>query len=115
MARLTREAILAAEDRSETEIVPVPEWGGEVVVGVIGGDERDRFDLYREKRKQGDAGIRALLVAMACRNDDGKPLFTPEDVATLGAKSSRALDRVFEAALRVNRIGADAAENTVKN
>lgn len=115
MALLTREAILSADDRTATETVPVPEWGGEVVVGVIGGDERDRFDLYREKRRQSDAGIRALLVAMSCRDEDGKPLFTPEDVATLGAKSSRALDRVFEAALRVNKMGNEAAEIEVKN
>lgn len=118
MALLTREAILAADDCSASETIPVPEWGGEVVVGVITGDERDRFDLYRErqlKRGGNTEGVRSLLVALACRGEDKKPLFKPEDVAELGRKSSRALERVFDAALRVNGIGEAANEDAVKN
>lgn len=116
MALLTREEILAADDRTATETVPVPEWGGEVIVGVIGGDERDRFDRYRESRRSGDNdGIRGLLVALTCRDEHGGQLFQPADVAALGKKSSAALDRVFHAACRVNKIGAEAAEAEVKN
>ena len=118
MALLTREQILNADDRSATETVPVPEWGGAVIVGVIGGDERDRFDLFRDRQKKkgaSDEGVRALLVAMACRDEKGNALFQPADVVALGKKSSRALDRVFDAALRVNGLGEAANEATVKN
>lgn len=111
---LTREQILEVDDRAVTETVSVPEWGGEVIVGVISGDERDRFDLYREKVGHRD-GIRSLLVAMACRDENGDALFKPSDVNALGKKSSRALDRVFDVALRVNGLGEAAVEATAKN
>lgn len=111
---LTREQILEADDRSVSETVSVPEWGGDVTVGVISGDERDRFDLYRERSGNRD-GVRALLVAMSCRNEDGKPLFQPADIKALGEKSSRALDRVFDAACRVNGLGGNNVEAMAKN
>lgn len=118
MGLLTREEILGADDCSKTETVAVPEWGGEVMVGVIGGDERDRFELFREQEvKKGKAseGFRALLVAMACRDENGKPIFKPEDVLALGKKSSFVLERVFRVAMRVNGIGEEAQETTEKN
>ena len=118
MPLLTREQILAAEaDAPRTEDVDVPEWGGTVRVKAISGDERDRFDLFREQQasKGSDVGVRAFLVAMACVGEDGKPLFTPKDVKTLGEKSYRALDRVFDKACEVNGLGAKAIEDAVKN
>lgn len=118
MALLTREQILAADDCSRSETVPVPEWGGDVIVGVIGGDERDRFELFREqevKKGRASEGFRALLVAMACKDENGKPIFKPEDVLALGKKSSFVLERVFRVALKVNGIGDEAIEATEKN
>ena len=43
MGVLTREQILKADDMT-TERVPVPEWGGEVLVKSLTGRQRDEFE-----------------------------------------------------------------------
>lgn len=113
---LTREQILSAADQS-TEEVEVPEWGGTVRVRTISGDERDTFDLYRDKAQKKGAviGFKAFLVAMAACDAEGNPLFKPEDVVELGKKSDSALNRVFDVACRLNGLGAAAEEEIEKN
>ena len=57
MEKLTRDAILAAEDL-RTEEVPVPEWGGSVIVRTLRGDDRDAYDLacYASRKARKLAG-----------------------------------------------------------
>jgi hypothetical protein len=104
--RLTRDAILAADDH-KTEVVQVPEWGGEVVVRGLRGRERDEFEASIVERRgrqmvPNTANIRAKLVVLCCVDDDGKPLFNKTDVEQLGEKSGAPIDRIYEVAAKLS-------------
>lgn len=106
MALLSKDQILAAEDLV-TEDVEVPEWGGTVRVRMMTGAERDSFEdsLTQTKGKNVKtnlANLRARLVARTVVDEDGKRLFTDAEAGVLGQKSAAALDRVFEAARKLN-------------
>jgi hypothetical protein len=109
---LSRDAILGATD-TETTRVAVPEWGGDVLVGTITGSQRDAFESAMSNGKM--QNIRARMVSLACRDENGKRLFTDKDVAALGEKSAAALDRVFTSALRHNAFGVDDVETIAGN
>jgi len=118
---LTRADIESAND-IRTESVDVPEWGGAVAVRQLTGAERDAFEagLVRTtpdgKREADLTSMTAKLVA-ACLVDGvtGDRLFCDADVERLANKSATALRRVFEAAQRLNGMGAKAVEDVEKN
>jgi len=95
MGLLTREVILSADDIG-FKIVPVPEWGGDVRLKTLRGDQ---IDAYQQSRLKKDGGVdikrsKAQLVAMASVDEKGQRIFTPEDVERLAQKSNIALERV---------------------
>lgn len=113
---LTRAAILEAEDLPR-ERVEVPEWGGSVYVRTMTGAEKDRFefDETRATEKRTPEGARARLLVVTLVDEAGQRLFTEQDMETLGAKSSAALDRCYEVAARLNRLTARDFEFLLKN
>ncbi|TVQ59919.1 MAG: hypothetical protein EA379_09570 [Phycisphaerales bacterium] len=114
---LTRESILASCDLP-TERIDVPEWGGCVEIRTLTAGERDRFDaIVLEYNKPGGARphIRAELLVRCIVDADGKNLFTVADVEKLAGKSARAVERVFNAALRLNGITNSDVEELEKN
>ncbi len=115
MGILTKDAILAAQD-IKTETVQVPEWSGEVIVQTLTGTGKDAFEQgCFEDRKNGKVNIRGRLVAACVVDEQGKRLFTEQDIEALGRKSAKALDRVFEIASRLNVITAQDIEALEKN
>lgn len=108
---LTRDSILSAQDL-KTEDVDVPEWGGTVKVRVFSGAARDRLDAFLAKvvdqsgKLKDPTGLRALVVILAACDEGGCALFSGKDAEALEQKSSVALNRVFEAAARINGLGA---------
>lgn len=120
MAILTREAILKAKDL-KVETVQVPEWGGDVIVSTMTGTARDRMEasIWNERRSDTDTNIRnirAKLVAATVVDGDGKLLFGKDgDVVKLGEKSSKALDRIFSVAQKLNGIGDRDVREMEKN
>jgi len=119
MPLLTREQILEAPDIT-TEVVEVPEWGGEVKVKAMTGSERDAFEAMLIKGKGKDTtvnmqNVRAKLVAHTVVNGDNKRMFTDQDITALGQKSAAALDRVFAVSQRLSRIKDEDVEELAKN
>lgn len=108
---LSRDAILAAND-IRTVDVAVPEWGGAVRLRTLTGAERDAFETA-SVRTSGKhvhtnlVNLRARLVAACAVDEHGARLFSEADVKALGTKSSAALDRLFDAARKLSRIGED--------
>lgn len=105
---LTRDLILRALDLP-TEPVEVPEWGGTVMIRSMTGAERDAFESSMLTEKEGESRIakmqnlRARFCASVIVAEDGvTSLFTPDDVAELGKKSAKALNRVFEAGRKLS-------------
>lgn len=120
MAMLTRDQILTVNDR-KTETVSVPEWGGDVLVAVMSGEQRDIYEsLITEVDASGKArhkldNLRAKLVSCSLVDEDGNLMFSPADVQQLGKKSASALQRVYEVATRINRTTEDQVEEAAKN
>jgi hypothetical protein len=112
---LTRDKILQANDL-KSEVVNVPEWGGEVTVRTLTGDEKDAYvmSLYGKGKKE-IRNIRAGLLARAIVGEDGKRLFTDADVLALGAKSAAAIDRVYAVASRLNAMTKEDEKQLEKN
>jgi hypothetical protein len=116
---LTRDAILKAEDLKK-ELVKVPEWGGDVYIRCMTGTERDLFESEAYTVKGKDVQInrenfRARLLVRVLVDEKGDRLFTDKDIAALGAKSAKPLDRIFAVAMRVNGLSRDDVEELTKN
>lgn len=120
MPILTRELILSANDR-KTETVSVPEWGGDVIVSVMSGEQRDAYESMimsvdaKGKAVQRLENLRAKLVACCVVDESGNLIFQADDVVLLGRKSAAALQRVYDAAVRINRVTEDGVEDAAKN
>lgn len=106
---LTKDAILAADDLPR-EIVPVPEWGGDVYVRTMSGTDRDAFEASLIGKEGRLENVRARLVSLTLCDEAGSRMFTDSDITALGGKSAQALDRVFAVAQRLNGIGVDQAD-----
>ena len=106
---LTREQILGSNDLP-SETVDVPEWGGQVSVRTMTGIDRDAFETTLVGKEGKLDNVRARLVALTVCDKSGARLFGDEDVAALGGKSAKALDRVFSVAQRLNGIGAEQVD-----
>lgn len=112
---LSRDQILQAADNGATA-VDVPEWGGSVYVRIMSGRERDAFEAQMIASKDRSMeNFRAKMAAVCVCDDQGKRIFSDQDVEALGAKSSTALQRIFDAALRINRMAPGDVEELRKN
>jgi hypothetical protein len=119
---LSRQDIIDCND-IETEVVPVPEWNGEVNVRGLTLAEKDQWteSLMNGPGKElgvgkvNMTGATAKLCALCMRGEDGNILFDESDIPALQAKSASALDRVFQVAQRLSGIGQEEIEETVKN
>jgi hypothetical protein len=113
---LSKEDILATGS-AKVEKIYVPEWGGEVYIRVMKSAERDAFEASALDRKGAAkmANIRARLAAIVLSDSEGKRLFTDADAPALGEKLAPALDRIFEAASKLNRLSKEDVEELEKN
>lgn len=118
---LTREQILQADDLNERVAVDVPEWKGQVMVKMLTGKERDRLDelaltLKGKMRYESNLkNVRGRFVAACVCDANGAKLFGEHDIEALGKKSAAALDRVYEAAAKLNRFTKEDVEELVGN
>lgn len=102
---LNKDDILNADDLN-TDVIEVPEWGGEVTIQALTGATREQFELlYADEEKANDPNIRASLAMLSIVDDAGQLMFEQADVIRLGKKSFKALDRVFRAAQKLNGLG----------
>ena len=111
-----RSKILQAEDLP-SESVEVPEWGVTVYVRSMTARDRDLFESQMmdlsEKGKRLD-NFRARLAVFCCVDEKGERVFRDNDIATVGAKSGSALNRIFEKASRLNKMTEDDIEEVKK-
>jgi hypothetical protein len=116
---LTKEQILRAKD-IQTETVPVPEWGGDVLVRGLTGRERDEFEqgLVKGAGRKSQINLKlatARLCALSIVDEKGNRLFGDGDIMALNSKSSAALQRVYKTASRLSGLGDEDLEEMVKN
>lgn len=104
MATLSAEQILAADDSGSLK-VEVPEWGGDVYVRVMSVGERDSYErLWIGKKETGIENFRTEYLARVLCNDKGELLFTRTQVDALAKKSGAVMGRIFDIAMKHNRM-----------
>jgi hypothetical protein len=120
MRILTRQDIVAAQD-IETETVEVPEWDGGVIIRAMSGADRDRFEnslttVRADGRHEANlTNMRSKLVAMCAVDEQGRPLFGPDEIDDLAKKSAAAIERLFVVAQRMNGLAPENVGDAVKN
>lgn len=121
---LGKDQILSAEDLNR-ELVEVPEWGGSVYVQAMSGVERDAYEASIIEINEDAKGnvttkrrmenLRAKMVARCMVGEDGERLFDESEIEALGAKSAKALDRVFSVAQKLNGVSDKDLEELAGN
>ena len=112
---ITRDDIISLND-SRIERVNVPEWDDYIYVRVLTGTERDGWELSLQGSDSTRfSNVRARFVVLCSCNESGERVFKDSDVAMLGAKSALALDRIFQAGLKLNKVTDDDVKDIEKN
>ena len=114
MSRLSKEDILNASDIDYVEVA-VPEWGGIVRVSTITGQAKDKLEMALSGKNSSLDNVRARIIALCVVDDNDALMFSDADVVKLGKKSAKALERVFQAAQKLNAIGDAEVESLAKN
>lgn len=118
---LSREDILKVVDVVYEE-VPVPEWGGKVLVKSLSGAERDKIEATivqqsgRKNALMNLRNLRAKFVAWSVVDPEShRRLFTDADIDALGERNAAALQRVFNVVQRLSGLSDEDLEEMTKN
>ena len=117
MGLLTKEQILAA-DRKRTIDVPVKEWGGSVRLQELSASDRDMWESESfvmasdgQDARFNPKHARARLVVRCIVGSDGARMFSDDEVASVGSLSASTVQKLFNAARKLNAISeADIKE-----
>ena len=110
---LSRDAILAVKD-TELVAVEIPEWQGTAYIRPMTGKERDAYDLETVGNGKPE-NMRARMAVRVICDEKGERIFKDSDAEMLGNKSATALDRVYRAMERQNKLGATEIEEAKKD
>jgi hypothetical protein len=120
---LNRDSVRAAKDHKR-QWVAMPEWvpDGEefnpdvhgLYVGSMSARDKDGFErAFLEK--DGRDNARAKLAVLTCQDADGKRIFEDGDADWLGQKNAGPLSRIFDVAIKINRLSKDDQAELVKS
>lgn len=113
---LNKDQILEADDLKK-EVVPVPQWGGEVIVKTLTAIEWQKLiQSFRAMKEEiTDEYLKVkVLVATVC-DESGNCIFGEDDIIKLGKKSGATIEKVFSVASKLNRLLASDLEELEKN
>ncbi len=119
----TRDQILSSDDLSHKDLV-VPEWGDIMVrIRELTGTERGVFEKSISKvstKADGTTNVeleaqnlRVQLCALTMVDGDNNRLFADHEVHSLGEKSAKALQRVFDVSAKLSGISDESVEETL--
>jgi hypothetical protein len=105
---LSRDQIL--KSRPRTVSVPVPEWGGDVLLKPLTVGGLAKFMEAREKLSSTDSFT--LLVGLSACDEAGSLIFDPDDTAMLSGLAFDVVKQLADEVLKLNKIGdKDAPKN----
>ena len=104
------------------EDVPLPEFGEGVVAPVWSFTAREKTAFERQFRNDDGEAIpgrqlefRERLVCATVRDDEGRAVFQPGDLDSVGEQKADVVDRIAEAAIRVCGLSKSDVEKLEKN
>lgn len=112
-----RNRILKGDDRPR-EAVDVSEYWpevGTVYVSVMTGADRDSYEWHIKDAVQNKDSVMSLLLVRCITDEHGSRIFRDEDVSALGSKNWKALDRLWDAAQRINKLSKAEQKEIEKN
>ena len=112
---LTAEQILSADDMGLKK-VHVKEWGGDVHIRVMSVGERDQYErMWIGQRDKGIENFRTQYLARVLCDEKGELLFGREKTAALAKKSGAVMGRLFDEAMRHNRMTEEDVQELGKS
>lgn len=116
MAILTKKDFLKSRPL-KTEIVPIPEWDGEVIVQEMTANQRDAFEewVLQKGDKDSPKGTRVAIIINTVVDEEGKQIFSDLDAPDLGKKPAEIIDRIASAGLRLSGMSEATIEEGIKN
>lgn len=117
MALLTKEQILETKKTLKRETVPMPEWGGDVLIQELSGNDRDELEmlLITDDGKLNREGIRAATLSLAIVDEKGRRMFSKADIEELGKLSGQAIVRLHRKVMKQSGLGENELEAEIKN
>lgn len=100
-----------------SEDVFCPEFGEDAVIRLreMTSDDSVALAAKVSRSKQAEEGAMLTWIIASAVNEDGSPLFEEADRAWLGKKGMKFIMRIGRAALRLNGVDKDGAEDREKN
>jgi len=99
---LSADAIRSAVDLKH-EIVPVPEWGGDVRIQQLGAAEMTEFTQSLHTVEGEKEGMYVMLI-YCLRDAEGNRLFSMDDLPILRNKNFSVMNRLQSLALTLNQM-----------
>lgn len=119
MAILNKSEILNVDD-SESVLVEVPEWGGEVRICAMNIEER--LDFEQENCNEDgtwknikNPTLYYSLIANSVKTEDGELVFDKDEISLLKTKNAKVIQNLFNVALTVNYKTKEATAELKKN
>jgi len=117
--------IEAVVDRRVEEIF-VEEWKMTVRLRSLSSLQREKWEEYVRQKTAGITdlkkakeldltGVKVRLLQVCIVDEDNKLVFEEEDIEMLDDKSSEVIERLFDVACKMNRIGVDEVKDVEKN
>lgn len=121
MSILRKQDILQVKD-TVIEKVTVPEWGGEVCLRSITAAERGIIEAaaaaYKDSKGKDASFARTFTVkilSMALCDEDGKRLFTDDEISELAKKNAKVVARLAEVAQKLSGFAKEDIQELEKN
>ena len=115
---LNKDQILKAIDANTIEM-EIPEWGGSILLRGMTGKARNEYEFWASSQNKSDVadfrGIRERLIISCAVDDNGKPLFTLDEVDELAAKNSEIIDRIHAKCQELCGMSPGSVEEAEKN
>ena len=119
MAILNIKQILSADDL-ESQTMTIPEWGGEVIIRTMTEADRSKIEASVIQQNGSNQSVnmeryKVKIVVASLVDEEGKRLFTQKNIDALRQKSARPINRIVNAAQKLNGISDDDVEELMGN
>lgn len=101
-------------DDLPTQIVEMPEWGGEIKLRAMSAKNRIDFEKRNSAAKT-ELETMISLIMFSCIDENNELMFNDDDYEFLANKSAKSLMRIFSEAIKMSTLSNEGLETKAKN